>query len=394
MRIDTQSRFGLAAHLAFAAFGLFWGTWGAALPALRTSAALDEAALGTALLFVGLGALPAMLLTGRGVDRLGARLAGALLIALAVAGVATAVLAVDLPTLAAGMALVGATSGAADVAANTLAGLAERRSGRRVITLSHATFSAFVVVGALGTGALRAAGADVVAVFAVSAAFLVALGAAVLVLGDAPGPATSRRGGRRRDGLPPMLPFIMVGLVGALGFALENAHQSWSAIFLTDELGTTPALTAFAPATFAAVMAVTRFAAGVVTGVPPGVLLVGGACVALSGTVLLSLSTSVPLALAALALAAMGSSVLFPTLLSRATHDVAPDRRGRATSAVATTSYLGFVLGPWYVGVIAGVVGLRGALIGVALLAAAFAVLAPAVSARRPEPAATGPAGR
>ncbi|MGF1663710.1 MAG: MFS transporter, partial [Kineosporiaceae bacterium] len=115
---------------------------------------------------------------------------------------------------------------------------------------------------------------------------------------------------------------------------------------------------------------------------------------ALSGTVLLSLSTSVPLALAALALAAMGSSVLFPTLLSRATHDVAPDCRGRATSAVATTSYLGFVLGPWYVGVIAGVVGLRGALIGVALLAAAFAILAPAVSARRPEPAATGPAGR
>jgi MFS family permease len=92
---------------------------------------------------------------------------------------------------------------------------------------------------------------------------------------------------------------------------------------------------------------------------------------------------TVPLALVGLALAAIGTSVLFPTLLSRATRDVPADRRGRATSAVATTSYLGFVLGPVYVGLLAEGLGLRGAMVGVAVLVAAFALLAPAVTRRQ-----------
>ncbi len=133
-------RIAAASYGAFAAFGAFWGTWGAALPALRSAAGVDEAELGAALLFVGLGALPAMLLTGRLVDRFGTRTAGWLLIALALAGLLMSSTARDLPTLAVGMALVGATSGAADVAANALAGHAEQRSGRRVITLAHGVF--------------------------------------------------------------------------------------------------------------------------------------------------------------------------------------------------------------------------------------------------------------
>ena len=69
-------RSNVAPYFAFAAYGLFWGTWGASLPALKTAAGVDDSQLGIALLFVGLGALPAMILTGRAVDRLGGRIAG------------------------------------------------------------------------------------------------------------------------------------------------------------------------------------------------------------------------------------------------------------------------------------------------------------------------------
>jgi hypothetical protein len=305
------------------------------------------------------------------------------MIAMALAGVLTAVLARDLPTLAVGMAIVGAASGAADVAENAQAGLTEQRSGRRVITLSHAVFSSFVVVGSLGTGALRAAGADVVGLFAAAAVPITAAGVAALLAGDGPQPASSAPPRRGRDGLRLALPFVGVGLVGALGFAAENAHQSWSAIFLADELGAAPGLTSLAPATFAVFAATTRFAAGLLTRIPTGALLVGGAMTALVGTLLVGVAQDVPVALVGLALAAIGTSVLFPTLLSRATRDVPADRRGRATSAVATTSYLGFVLGPVYVGVLADGVGLRGAMVGVALLVGAFALLAPVVTRRR-----------
>lgn len=380
----------IASHSAFAAFGLFWGTWGAALPALRDTAQIDEAALGIALLFVGLGGLPAMLLTGRLVDRFGARTAGALLIALAIAGVLTASLARDLPSLAAGMAIVGATSGSADVAQNALAGLAEQRSGRRIITVSHGVFSSFVVMGSLGTGLLFATGAGVVSVFTAAAALMATAGAVVLVLGDRPHRPGPTRPGRPRERLRMALPFVAVGLVGALGFAAENAHQSWSAIYLVDQLGAAPGLAAVAPATFAVFAALTRFAAGVLTRIRSTSLLVGGALVALLGTLLVAIAGNVPVAATGLALAAIGTSVLFPTLLSRATQDVPADRRGRATSAVTATAYLGFLLGPVYVGVLAGALGLRGAMVGVAVLVGVFPLLAPVVT-RSPR-AVDGPA--
>lgn len=394
----SAARAPLASYLAFAAFGLFWGTWGTGLPALRDAAGTDAAGLGLALLCVGAGALPAMLLTGRAVDRFGARIGGALLAALALAGVLTAALARDLPTLALGMLLVGATSGAADVAANALAGMAEQRAGGRVITIAHAVFSSFVVVGSLGAGVLRDAGAEVLLVFAVGGALMVPAAVGALVLGErAPGrrqeagsrePAGSRaaRFGSRRA-----LPLVVVGLVGALAFASENAHQSWSAIFLADELAASPGLTAIAPATFAACAAVTRFAAGFLTRIPSQVLLVGGGLVAVAGTLLVVVAQQVPVALVGLGVAAVGTSVLYPTLLSRATRDVPAQLRGRATSAVATTSYLGFLLGPVYVGLITRVADLRAAMAAVALLVAAFVVLAPTATRRRADPQRSGP---
>ena len=112
------------------------------------------------------------------------------------------------------MTLVGAASGAADVAANALAGLAEQRSGHRVITISHAVFSSFVVIGSLGTGALHATGADVLTVFATAGALMTVAGAAALFLGDGPHPASPANSERRRDGLRLALPFVAVGVVG------------------------------------------------------------------------------------------------------------------------------------------------------------------------------------
>src|SRR5918993_4433768 len=75
-----------AAYAGFAAFGGFWGVWGASVPAVREQAGLSDGQLGTALLFVGAGALPAMLLTGPTVDRWGHRLTAFLLMALGGAG--------------------------------------------------------------------------------------------------------------------------------------------------------------------------------------------------------------------------------------------------------------------------------------------------------------------
>lgn len=370
-------------YLSFAAFGYFWGTWGAALPALRDGAGLSDPQLGSALLFVGLGALPAMAATGRAIDRWGVRVTGVGLWGLAVAGVLLAGSARDFASAVGGMLLVGAASGASDVAANASAVHAERRTGRRVITRAHAVFSAAVVAGSLGTGAMMAHGGGAVTAFVVSAIVMSAAGAGVLTFGAGPQPMSSRAPKGAETSPRQLLPFIAVGVVGAFGFAAENAHQSWGAIFLAGELQASPGLAAAAPATFAAFAAVTRLAVGASARIPDGALLGGGAAVAVAGTLVLAAAQSLPVALAGFALAAVGTSVLFPTLLSRATRDVPEHRQGRATSLIGTTAYLGFLLGPVYVGLLSGGFGLRAAMVGVAVLVGVFALGAPLVSRRR-----------
>jgi hypothetical protein len=59
--------------VGFAAFGLFWGSWGGVLPAVRAHAGVDEGTLGLALLCIGAGALVSMRPAGAVLDRHGAR---------------------------------------------------------------------------------------------------------------------------------------------------------------------------------------------------------------------------------------------------------------------------------------------------------------------------------
>ncbi|MGI8694496.1 MAG: hypothetical protein ACR2JK_16610 [Geodermatophilaceae bacterium] len=183
-----------------------------------------------------------------------------------------------------------------------------------------------------------------------------------------------------------LLPLGLAGALGALAFAVENAHQSWGALFLTDVVGAGAGTAAWAPAVFAGVVAFTRFAVGAASDPPAGVVLVVGGSVAAAGTALVAAATTVPIALIGLAAAAAGTAVLFPTLLVAATAQI-PDRlNGTVTSAITTLAYLGFLAGPVYVGWWSQARGLPAAMAAVAALPAVFvlaAVPATRVIARR-----------
>jgi MFS family permease len=369
-------------YTCFALFGAFWGAWGASLPAIRDQAGLSDGQLGTALLFVGAGALPAMLLAGRAVDRWPHSATAVLLALFSAAGVVAAVAGRGMLELALALALLGAASGAADVAINTAAGAAQRAHGGAVIARAHAAFSAAVVVASVLTGAARAADLPIVTPFAAVAGATLVVGARLLVT---PGrPVVRRETALRGTALGPLL---AIGALGALAFAVENAHQSWSAVYLDDELGAGAATAAAGPAIFAAAVALTRFAAGPLGTRRPRLVLVGGAALAAGGTSVVAAATTLPVALAGLALAAAGTAVLFPTLLVLLTGRVPDAVRGAATSAVTTVAYLGFLAGPVYVGTWANAVGLPGAMLAVAGLAAALALLAPLARTRVPSTA-------
>lgn len=369
------------AYAGFAAFGGFWGVWGASVPGVQEQAGLSHGQLGTALLFVGAGALPAMLLTGPALDRWGHRLTGFLLMALGAVGVAVAYTGQGVVSLSVGLAVLGATSGAVDVAINAAAGSAERASRRPVIARAHAVFSASVVVASLTSGALRTSGSTVAVPFLLLAAGAGAAGIVAITTArtgsSVPRPAeASERPGRRPVGNVRLLPLLVIGGLGAAAFAVENAHQTWSAVYLGDVHSAGPALAAAGPAVFAAVAALTRFAGAALSTAYPSVVLITGATAAAAGTIVVASAHNVSIALAGLALAAAGTAVLYPTLLGLVAGEVDETVRGAATSVVATVAYLGFLAGPVYVGRWSAAVGLPGAMVAVAAVAAGLALLA------------------
>jgi hypothetical protein len=371
----------------FAAFGAFWGTWGAALPAVQAHAGVDDGELGVALLFVGAGALLTMRLAGSALDRWGAP---ALPAALAAFGAAAALpgLATSTLTLSAALLVLGATSGAVDVAINAEGVRSEAAADQPVLSLAHGTFSACVVVGSLATGALRAAGAGAELVLVLVGA-VVALVALVLLRAPAAGGGLARPDASLRH-VPRAL--LVLGALCALAFFVENAWQSWGAVHLESDLDASPALGALAPALFAGAAAAARFGGhGLAGRVREVTLLRGGALLGAAGTLLAALAPAAGLALVGVALAGGGISICAPILFSLAGRGADEAVRGAAVSIVTTIAYLGFLVGPAVVGLLANATTLEASLASVAAVAVLLAALSPAAGRAARDPAGFAP---
>jgi MFS family permease len=357
----------LGTLLAFAAFGVYWGAWGVLVPDIKEQVDASVGELGVALLAVGFAALPAMLLTGRLVDRVGARAMPAALVLFGVAALLPG-LADSVPQLALTFVLVGATSGALDVVINVTASGLEASGGARLMQLAHAAFSAGFLVAAVSVGLARAAGAEPVAVLAGTAVLLFAT--ALLNRGHAPaapGPRADRRLRFSRR-------LLLLGVLCGVAFVVESGIENWSALFLETELDASPALGGLGPGLFAAAMVAGRsLAHWLVAVVGDRVLLMGGAATASGGLALAAVAPVVPVALLGFALGGAGISVAAPTLFGSAGRGAPDAERGSAVASVTTVSYLGFLGGPPLMGVVSGALDLRA---GMAMLAVVALFLA------------------
>ena len=358
----------------FGAFGLFWGAWGAILPAIRAEAGINDGELGIALLMVGLGALVSMRFTGYLIDRYGGVVLPVVVVLFGLCGVLPA-LAGSVVTLSAALLLLGATSGATDVAINATGSHAEAVTGRPLMNLAHGVFSLAVVAASLGTAGLRAAGVDALPVLGGVGLLIVAVAAVVLAPGSTQtGIGSAQPGVRRR--LEPAL--LIFGGLCALAYLVENAWQSWSAVHLDTSLNAPPGLASSAPAVFAAAAATGRIAGNVLLKrLRPVQLLVTGGAIAAAGSLCAAVAGNAVLALVGIGVAGLGTSVCAPTIIGMAGAWAGPDRRAGAISTVTTIAYLGFLLGPPAVGAASSAWSLPVALGSVAVLAVVVALLAP-----------------
>ena len=262
--------------LGFVALGLFWGAWASVLPSVQEATGASKGALGLALLFVTLGAIPAMLfIGGPTVERFGPRAVAVTCAAFAAVSTLPG-LANSLPTLMLALAATGAASGALDVGINANAARIETDTGARLMPLAHGIYSVGILVGAVAAGIARSQGASRESIL-LAVTIAIAVTAVLLATDRAPAQSTGARGGVRIEQA-----LLLIGLVGLAAFIVEGGIESWSAIFLERQLHAEPAVSGLGPGVFGGSMAFGRFF-GQAVRLGDRALLAGGAGLAAVG---------------------------------------------------------------------------------------------------------------
>jgi predicted MFS family arabinose efflux permease len=370
----------IATSALFFANGAGAANWVVRIPAVQDNLNLSTGALGAALLCIALGSLVAMPLTGLFVARAGSKTvsrAAALAFFLALPLPA---LAPDFPLFVGGLLIFGATTGSLDVSMNSQGVTVELQYGRPIMSSYHALFSLGGLVGAAIGGLIAgwgiAPGPHLVGAAVVLGAC--ALGISHWMLGANAdvvehGPMFAR----------PTRALAALGVVAFCVLMGEGAVSDWSAIYLRRIVGTGPGLAAAGFAVFSLTMAFGRLGGDYLVGrLGPMVPVRAGGAVAAVGVILAVLAPWPPTVLIGFALVGLGFSFVFPVVVSAAARTPGT-AASVAISAISTTGYFGFLVGPPLIGLTAEIIGLRSALLIVATLGVLITVFGRAVEQRR-----------
>lgn len=377
----------LGVFVVFVACGVAQALWAMQLPWFRAVLALSDRDTGLLA-----GALSTSCCTGLAISS-GAmrRVPAARLLSVAAAAIVVgAVLLQAAPAprsvtvLAMALVVLGLGIGTADVAANVLGGAVEQRTGRVLLPLLHAGFSAGLVAGAvlelLANASMGRSGAAIPVGLCVAAA-----SAGLLALRVADGHLSNIRptpSGPAEHRLP-WSAAASLGVVLALAAAVEGIGDTWVPILASDRVvgsgGPSPAVVYLS---FTASVLVSRIVVHLAGRRWSRVVLLRAALlVAGSGLVVVAVDgTTFPVAVA---LWGAGTGVAFPLLVSEAA------ARSTGSSAVVpvvtAAGYAGFLVGPAATGALAQSVGHAAIPVVCAVLAVTALVVASAFL--RPTPA-------
>jgi MFS family permease len=351
----------------------------ARIPAVQNGLRLDDAQLGVALLSTSVGAILAMPATGWLVQKWGnPRVIRAAATVLCLS-LPLLPLAPSMPLLMLALFIYGIGFGLLDVSMNVQAVAIEEGYGRPIMSTFHGVFSIGGLLGAASAGLIAGAGvAPLPHLLAIALILLVLVATASRPLIDVRSAA---------DSVPvfavPPRPLLGLGLLSFCVLFGEGAVADWSAVYLENVLGSSPAIAATGYAASSLAMAGMRFAGDALNMRFGAEMLVrvGGLVAGLGMTGALLIGT-VPAAVIGFACVGAGLAVAFPIALGAGgrTPGLAS---GTAIGAVATAGYTGLLVGAPLIGFVSDRAGLQVALALVSALSFATAVLAGTVRPRR-----------
>ena len=346
--LGRQRREEMSTRVAFLIAGFGISSWASLVPYVKQHLALDDGQLGLLLLCLGVGSIVSMPIAAALATRYGCR---------RVLSVATGLICLALPLLATmsdiravviALMLFGAGIGCVDCVMNIQAIIVERAGGRPLMSAFHGLYSLGGVLGAAGVSAVLSLGiSPLFASSGVAGVILIAFATAF------PHFVTGRGESRAPYfAVPRGIVLFMAALCFTL-FLVEGAMLDWSAVFMIQVRGVDPSHAGLAYSAFALTMTVCRMVgdAGVRRLGRRNVVVLGGLCGSLA-LVVIALAPIWWLALVGYSLVGVGCSNVVPVMYSSLSRQTTMTENV-AVSAITTMGYLGILLGPSWVGLVA-----------------------------------------
>lgn len=352
LSLSTENKSFFLVFLGYAVVGLFWGSWGALLPAIKVASSISSPAnFGLALSCISAGAIPAMVFYGWVVDRVG-WLSLTLCFALFGLIVLLISLAHSLKMLVVILLLLGVASGASDVALNTAIAFREAATGRRYFNKAQAAFPFAAILAAPIIGELRSLGLGLNILLSLIAFvfFMMALLFSCYRVNFYR--IRSNHLKLSFSSIKRIIRFlIFIGVMGAVIHLLASAVEQWSAIYIEHDLHSSAFMASLGHPVFMSMLFLGRISIHYFgQSIKEWKVLVMTALVAALGLFLVAFSLSPQLALLGFAIIGLGMSSGIPTILSLAGRAASLEIKGTATGIVTTIAYSGYLISPLLVG--------------------------------------------
>lgn len=330
--------------------GILFGNWVTRIPRIRDDLQIGEGQLGLALLALGFGGLVFMPAAGAMVAKFGTKRLNTIILILICFAFPFPAIVPSWSLLCLSLFISGAGYGILDIGMNSQGVLVQKRVGRPVLSSMHAAFSFGSFVGAMMGGAIASAGASpVIHLTGIAVPMLVV--SLIITRGQLDDSRMVRESGP--SFVRPSWALAALGLLAFCGLLVEGAMADWSAVYLTDSLGTGPGLAAIGYAAFSLTMSIGRIIGDRLVFLTSEVIVAryGGAIAAL-GIVMVLVPGTPLISIIGFGLAGAGLSNVIPVTFSAAGRTPGLPS-GPALASVASAGYAGFLLGPSLIGFIA-----------------------------------------
>lgn len=366
----------ISTGLVFAFNSLLFAFWVTRLPEIKANLALSDGALGIALFCVPAGALIAMLMISRFIQRFGAgRVTVVMTMAYAVSMILP-FLAGNLWQLGLVLFVVGLTSASMDIAMNAVAATLQKAHDTIIMSTCHGFFSLGGMIGA-GVGSV-CIGYGIAAVPQMLAGIATVLLLVVLWIRPVIGFVMEAASSSEAAFSWPGRALMGLAFIGFCSMQGEGAIIDWSAIYLNEITLADDYLWGMGYAGFSLSMTVGRFMGDhIMQRLPARTLLIVSFIVVILGLMMVVTPGTTWFSIAGFTLAGAGYALLVPIVFSEAAAKPGVSA-SQGIAAVATTGYMGFLLGPVVIGGIAEISNLTlgfGYLIFLTVLALFVALL-------------------